>query len=270
MAFLDWNHNGRRDTFDRFMDYQIYRETFGRDEGERDHHYTPHHVSRQTNQKRNARYSSSEDIYGVSEIAGKSTEEIMRILISRKEKMNAYFRYCSVKSGFRAVFDNRQMEKDFWLYDFAKLLDFSKLQKKQKIKLLQLLLNTFKIENPMTAEAHYEYMVSDVRYYQYMNWCFGIESRDCALFWIILVAMSGNESERLPIIMEFTKEHTKFMVQLEEYLKCMFPGCDFGEHAQLYLQNLISYVSDALNNSGFSAIRNRDKLVNPIFPLDCR
>ena len=32
MAFFDWNQNGKNDMFDSFMDYQVYKDTFGEED----------------------------------------------------------------------------------------------------------------------------------------------------------------------------------------------------------------------------------------------
>ena len=36
MALFDWNGNGKDDFFDHMMDYQVYKETFGKDDDEDD------------------------------------------------------------------------------------------------------------------------------------------------------------------------------------------------------------------------------------------
>ena len=89
------------------------------------------------------------------------------------------------ESGFRDVMDNQQMGKDFGLFELAKQLDFSILQRQQKIQLLQLLLDTFSVDNPMPAEEHYKSMEINDAYYQYMTHCFGKIGNDGVIFWRI-------------------------------------------------------------------------------------
>lgn len=36
MAIFDWNKNGKDDAFDTFMDYQLYKETFGKEDEDSD------------------------------------------------------------------------------------------------------------------------------------------------------------------------------------------------------------------------------------------
>lgn len=294
MAMRDWNNNGKDDAFDMFMDYQLYKHTFGKenndnsfnfgenindnsifdenvddnfsfdeDDGEEEDDYysgLPYasdiDISKQTSQ---------EDCNGTAEIEGKTTEDILRILVNRKKTIDYYFETCSVESGFRDVMDNRQMGKDFWLFGFAKQLDFSVLQRQQKIQLLQLLLDIFSVDNPMTAEEHYKNMECNDAYYWYMLHCFEKIADDGASFWVIFCAMSGNEGERLSMTGDFLKEYIKFMVQLEEYLKRMFPESGFGGHIQEYIVDLMNYVIKGID-AGREVISNTEYLVNPVFP----
>lgn len=189
--------------------------------------------------------------------------------MKRKKMMDYYFETCSIESGFREVMDNRQMGKDFWLFDFAKQLDFCTLQRPQKIKLLQLLLDAFSVNNPMTAEEYYKVMNENDDYYRYMIHCFSVDTKDSAVFWRIWGAMSGNDSERIDMMMEYTKAHTKFMIQLEEYLRRMFPGRGFGGHMQKYITKLVNYIANAMSD-GSDAASNANYLVNPIFPCDLK
>lgn len=324
MAIFDWNKNGKDDAFDTFMDYQLYKETFGKEDEDSDLDFEDGDMDFDEyikededsdldfedgdvdfdeymnenedadfddymndedfyNYRSGSKYShvnedaytgaygtgdvsasSIDDIYGLKEIKGRSTEEILKILIARKIKMDYYLESCSVESGFREVFDNRQMGKDFWLYDFSKLLDTGNLNNEQKVKVLQLLLDIFDVDNRMSAENHYYCMNNNRSYEIYMTHCFDIKTDDCAVFWILLSAMSWDD--RLEKTIAFTKEHLKFMAQLEVYLSEMFKGYGFGEKICSYLLKLTDYVSDTVNNGDLSAAQNMNYIVNPVFP----
>lgn len=275
MAMRDWNNNGKDDAFDMFMDYQLYKHTFGKDDdgdntslvdnvnydNEDDFETSSSFMYGNNTHDR----SVQEDYYGIAEMSGKGTEDILRLLVNRKKTMDYYFETCSIESGFRDVMDNRQMGKDFWLFELAKQLDFSILQRQQKIQLLQLLLDTFSVDNPMTAEEYYKNMGNSDPYYQYMMHCFGKVANDGAIFWRIFGTMSGNDGERMPMTVGYMKEYMKFMVQLEEYLKRMFPESGFGGHAQQYVSDLMDYVVKVIDLES-DAVSNTNYLVNPIFP----
>ena len=142
MAFFDWNQNGKNDMFDSFVDYQVYKDTFGEedeydceDDYEDDDEYDEYDEELKDlssyyyeSPTTSSVLTAQEEYCGFAEIADKSTEEILRILLKRKQKMDTYYEECSVKSGFREVMDNRQMWKDFWLFNFAKLLEYCTLQ----------------------------------------------------------------------------------------------------------------------------------------------
>ena len=181
----------------------------------------------------------------------------------QSRKMDKYYEDCSVKSGFREVMDNRQTWKDFWLFNFAKLLEYCTLQQTEKCQLLQLLLDMFVVDNPMSARKHYKNMSTNHAYYIYMTHCFGYKTTDCAIFWLILANMSGNEGEQMDMTIGLVEEHLRFMVQLEEYLKRMFPGRGFGGHMQKYIVELLKYILDAVDNSD-NAIANTSFIVNPV------
>lgn len=78
-----------------------------------------------------------------------------------------------------------------------------------KIQLLQLLLDTFSVDNPMTAEEHYKNMEINDAYYQYMTHCFGKIGNDGAIFWRIFETMGGNDGERMPMTVGYMKEQWK-------------------------------------------------------------
>lgn len=261
MAMRDWNNNGKDDAFDMFMDYQMYKRTFGKDDDDDDFGESSSFTSDSNTPVR----SAQEDYYGIAEMSGKGTEAILRLLVNRKKTMDDYFETCSIESGFRDVMDNRQMGKDFWMFELAKQLDFSILQRQQKIQLLQLLLDTFSVNNPITAEEHYKNMGTSDAYYQYMIHCFGKVANDGAIFWRILGTMGGNNGERTSMTVGYIKEHVKFMVQLEEYLKRMFPESGFGGHAQQYVSDLMDYIVQVIDAES-DAVSNTNYLVNPIFP----
>lgn len=275
MALRDWNGNGKDDIFDRFMDYKIYELTFGKEDDKDTEAKSikyekpisaPSYLSQSYSSDRSRQKpEGQEEVYGRNEIARKNTEDILRSLVSRKMKMEFYFETCSVESGFREVMDNRQMGKDFWLSAFVEQLEFSLLQRPQKVQLLQLLLDTFSVENPMTAEEHYQNMEMNTAYYEYISHCFRMISRDGLLFWKVLGTMSGNNGERLDMTMGFTREYLKFMIQLEEYLKQMFPESGFGGQMQKYVVELTGYIKKVTESN---TAPNKEYLVNPVFP--CR
>ena len=92
------------------------------------------------------------------------------------------------------------------MFELAKQLDFSILQRQQKIQLLQLLLDTFSVDNPMPAEEHYKNMEINDAYYQYMTHCFGKIGNDGVIFWRIFGTMGGNDGEGMPVTVGYMKE----------------------------------------------------------------
>lgn len=251
--------DGRYSTFDALMQYQMFLDILERREN------MLNSQSLGQEQLPEAESTSQEELYGLTEISGKTSQEILQILAKRKRYMNKLYERCSIESGYRELFDNRQMGKDRWLFDFAKILEVAFWEQSQKEKVLQLLLKTFNVNNPMSAKKHYENMNKNDAYYQYMEHCFGIRQNDSALFWIFMAAMSANIENEMFMFTEYLSEHIKFMVQLEAYLAKIFPDSGFGENMQKYTMNLLKYVMDAMKSGTASVISNIDYLTNPVF-----
>ncbi len=206
--------------------------------------------------------STDDDFFVFQEIAEKSNVEILSILFKRKRLIDNWFEICSVESGFREIYNNRDTVKDLWLYDFARIADFSSLNRDEKIKLVQTLLEIFKVDNKTDAEAHYYNMFNNAAYKAYMEHCFGIYVENGAVFWILLGAMSGNDGERTHMTMGSIKEHNKFIVQLDEYLKRVFPDSGFGRYTAKYVGSLTEYI---YNNCDNISSAKQEYIVNPLY-----
>ena len=76
--------------------------------------------------------------------------------------------------------------------------------------------------------------------------------------------MDTNWNGYIEDLISFSSQFLRFMVQLEEYLKRMFPERGFGGHMQKYITELIRYISDAVDDSN-DAIANTEFIVNPVF-----
>lgn len=266
MALFDWNRNGKDDMFDRFMDYQLYMETFGKEEEEEtenedylfdddelyddssddDFSYSPTSVIRQ----HASAPSDQQDLWGMREIERKSTDEILKILIKRKSQMQSVLKFCSRESGFtQEVMDNSQMLLDFWLYELNWALEQSSFTRTQRIQVLALLMKAFQIENPTGAEEHYKNMDSNNDYYKYIQYCFGYQGSYHSLFWIILATMSGNNGERLEMTTGVTKNLVRFHKQLNRYLANRFPGYGFDCDLQTKLIHRMDKTTEKLDQT---------------------
>ena len=167
-----------------------------------------------------------------------------------------------MESGLRDFFDNRQMGKDIWLYSFYKLIETSSLEKDEKIKLLQLLMDIFDIDNKMSAERHYYEMENNIEYKAYMCHCFDGGNNGRAAFWILNAAMSADG--RVAMTVGYTEDYIKFMGQLEVYLSEMFKERGFGDKICLFLSELVSYISEKTTEGDNSAAADVRMLLNPV------
>lgn len=262
----DWNHNGKRDVIDRCIDYEIYKKAFAEKDSYQIQLDTRYHNIELSNytQQDNSKYEfPKDDILGLYEIKNKSLEEILRLQIDRKKKMDNMFEFLSIESGFREVFDNRQMGQDIWLYGFGRLLDGSNLTEKQKIQVLQLLLDTFLKDYLISAQVHYEQIKTNTKYKAYMEKCFGLGING-VVFWILLGTMGGNNGERAEENIGYTKEYVKFMVQLEIYMSIVFEGREFGGKIQNYLLGMMELTSKRIRGDISDSFRDISTLYNPL------
>ncbi len=203
------------------------------------------------------------DAFGLEELEHKTSEEMLHHIIEKKCTLNQVFEMVSEESGFRTVFDNRQMGQDFWVYSFGVLLEKSNLDKNQKVSLMQLMMEIFLDGYPYTAQLHYSNLENNVLYRNYLEKCFGIGA-DGVRFWILLGAMSGNAGERSEETLTFTNEYMKFMSQLELYLSIVFTGRGFGHKIQEYLIKLLKLTADRTQQDLLSIFSDISVLNNPL------
>ena len=269
---FDWTGDGEIAEFDMATDYWIYRQVMEEDDDDssddEDWYDEPTYTYNPPRQTSVAAENEIERIvtnhpeqFGLTEIHGKTTQQILQIIIKRKKLMNSFFETCSIKSGYRKeVVDNTQMGKDFWIYHIAKILDYSSLSTSQKIKVLQLMLDALEVNNPMTAKQHYEGMQTNSTYRAYMSGCFSMD-KECGMFYALLFSMGTQSSEGETLSVRFLKEHIKFLVQTEVYLQRMFKGCGLGGRMAEYGYNMIDI---AINSENPRA--KEENIINPYYP----
>lgn len=276
MALFDWNKNGEDDLFDNMMDYALYKETFGKDEEEEEYDFS----SEETDFESDDWDDNDLDPEGIDEPISSasidtslhfanssiSTEQLLKRLVDMQKRMYRTFEQFATESGYRAeVTESQQMHKDLWLYSFAKQLEYSNLSKDNKAKLLQTLLDTFGINNPMSAEEYYRVIVSNSRYMAYVSNCLETRPDKCGLFWVLLAEMSGNEGERTSDTIEFTKDYIVFMEDLEQYLQRMFNGAGFGGHIHTYMTMVIDSISSAVSDLENAILASTENFENPLY-----
>lgn len=127
------------------------------------------------------------------------------------------------------------MQKDFWLYELSNVMEKSKLDLHQRTRLLQLLLDMFRIRHPLWASEYFEKMSHDNLYYKYMAGCYGVAFDDRSVFWDLLYQACINDDDWKYIFDEFSKAHGELVIGLEEYLTKMFPSAGFGEWTSRYM-----------------------------------
>lgn len=121
---------------------------------------------------------------------------LLKSLQRQQEQMYVNYEQIAIASGYRAaVPESQQTHTDFWLYSFAKQLEYYELSKKDKTSLLQALLDTFGINNPMSAMEYYTAIAGSSKYISYINNCFVSKPEKAGLFWSILGSMSGNDGD---------------------------------------------------------------------------
>lgn len=273
---FDWNGDGEIDEFDMATDYWIYRQVMEEEEDDsydEDWYNEPSYTSYAPPKKSYTPplneieriVTNSPEVFGLTEIQGKTTKQILEIIINRKKLMDSYFETCSVESGYRReVIDNTQMGKDFWVYYIAKILDYSSLSISQKVKVLQLMLDVLQVNNPMTAKQHYEGMQTNNEYRTYMDGCFGMDGK-CGAFYVLLVSMGPQASDGEKLSFKFIKEHMKFLVQTEVYLQKMFKGCGLGGRMAEYAYNMLNNTANAGDEDSQRAC-NPANIINPYYP----
>lgn len=127
------------------------------------------------------------------------------------------------------------MQKDFWLYELSNVMEKSKLDLHQRTRLLQLMLDMFRIRHPLWAKEYFEKMSHDNLYYRYMVSCYGVAFDNRSLFWDLLYQACITNDEWKYIFDEFAKAHGEFVIGLEKYLKKTFPSAGFGEWTSRYM-----------------------------------
>lgn len=204
-----------------------------------------------------AEQKDTRDLWGLEAIRGKTCEEILVILKKTKLVMDDLYNYLSEDSGFRKeLMDDRQMYKDFWLYILAQQLEISSFTSDQKVKVLGLLLDVLKVENPTSAAKHYDLMNSNSDYKKYMTDCFSARTPCEGFFWTNLSHMGSvyddqveqKIKEHVPLVMNFSIGYFRFFMQLEVYLKKMFSGYGFGENMKNRLLEKMDAISETFTN----------------------
>lgn len=213
------------------------------------------------------------DLWGLEAVRGKSCEEILVILKKTKFIMDDLYNYLSEDSGFRKeLMDDRQMYKDFWLYILAQQLEISSFTDEQKTKVLSLLLDVLKVENPTSAAQHYELMSNNSDYRKYMTDCFSARTPYEGFFWTNLSHMGSvyddqveqKIKEHVPLVMNFSIGYFRIFMQLEVYLKKMFSGYGFGEN----MKNRLLEKMDAISETFIDDIKIEEIMfLNPIYDI---
>ena len=266
MELFDWNRNGKDDLFDHMMDYQVYKETFGKDDDENDTEFDSDEFEEEDNDEDEYEPVASVDTSVYSENAGVDSEQLLKRLIAMQKSMYDKYEQFATESGYRSeVTESQQMHKDFWLYSFAKQLEYSNLSKNEKRQLLQVLLEVFRINNPMSAEEYYRVISSDSRYLAYASNCLVTSPDKCGLFWILLAGMGGNEGERSDDTIGFVKDYIVFMEDLEKYLQIMFEGSGFGGHIHEYMMMVLNSISQAIDDLENSTKATTENTENPLY-----
>lgn len=253
MGFFDWNKNGKRDSFDAFMDYKLYQHSFGKNKDKK--------PNSRASVSKNSKEMTFESFVGISELMDKGISEIRNIIYNKKQSMDSTFDYCSVESGLRDIFDNRQMCKDLWLYSFAKQLEFVKISQDKKVEILQRLLDEFAVNNDVTAKMHYENLKTNNAYRNYISRCFDIDKPLSASFWYLLACTGGEDLSRAGDTIGFTKEYMKIMYEIEYYLNKLYPDDGFGNNITSYIRSWLNYVPNRMEDSTIPELRD---MFNPI------
>lgn len=221
----------------------------------------------------NTNQKDTRDLWGLEAVRGKSCEEILVILKKTKYVMDDLYNYLSEDSGFRReLMDDRQLYKDFWLYILAQQLEISSFTSVQKVKVLGLLLDVLKVENPTSAAQHYDLMNTNSDYKKYMTDCFSARTPYEGFFWTNLSHMGSvyddevdqKMKEHIPLVMNFSIGYFRFFMQLEVYLKKMFSGYGFGENMKNRLLEKMDAISETFIDD---IIIEKITFMNPLYDI---
>lgn len=231
------------------MDYQIYMDIFEEDDKNYNYSLNSHFFD-----------CRQEDVTGLHELVDKSDEDILRILINRKDELDNCYEELILNSTLNDIFPRRQMIKDFWLDSFVKMADMSFLSQEEKIELVQFLMELFDVDNCISAREYYNNMDVNEDFAIYIQHCFGTKGEKCVLFWHLLSCIDYNDDNISSVI--FTKEYIKFMMQLEVYLDKKRPKSGFGGEMKAYIMRLLKVTSNEINVA--VSIGNPDYIFNPL------
>lgn len=219
------------------------------------------------------RSQEEDDMYGYSEVEGKSINEIANVLHARYQNMTQVYHNVAIESGFREeLFDDTQMYKDLWLYSIFELLSKVIVSETEQVQYALELLNTLGVNNLATAQMHVDYRKTNPAYARYMYHCFSTASVHDGFFWDYACHMGSTREENREAMMKkhakeifyVSKEYIKLMNQIEIYMKTRLPRRGFGNLTPTIMPERIAMISAAVGRSNFDESDLYDFL-NPVY-----
>lgn len=246
MDFIDW-HGTKQNHYDEVVEFAKINEQMEIEHFE------------QLKRKR-----ADAEFFCVPELENMPTEELLRLIAYEKKKLdNMYLKSIEkleVEIRERAI----QFYKDFWLYHICNLLKGGKFEKKQSVKISQILLQgILKLENITSISVHLDKESNDSIYSKYLETSFAHEKATCRFWtWIGYLEKEHYGSENL--FLEFNAIYVKLISQLAFYLNQIkgqerFATYIIEQKKEINSNMIISY------RRRFNYDSEKEKLMNPLY-----
>ncbi|RHM14506.1 hypothetical protein DWZ83_02440 [Amedibacillus dolichus] len=228
----DWNND------DSFMDYLVFKQCFEEDGDVDNDDFESVMLSSNHPEK-----TQGINFRLIRENLPETTQEILNRLVNKKATVEKSFIMCVIGTQYHDDKLYKLVFEDFWMFAFIKQLSYSKLQIQQKEQIVQLLMDAYSIDYPISASGFYKNMIDNAEFYQFIMNRYGISKPGETNFWKLLaLIVYSYGADKKQMVEIFIKVYSECMIHLEEYLKRMFSGCGFGKSVEKYLNYLLDYV----------------------------
>lgn len=290
MAVFDWNRNGsKNDIFDHFMDYQAYKDFANRmnnksSADEISNVFGIFHGSNESDDFDD--YDDDEafqhyldDTYGTEEENELELDDPVSYDYEEKIDFDEMFKnLCNVRKTLNDTYEmftessefringgaSPQLIKDFWLYSIAIHLENIVISLELKIKLLQVLLDEFEIDNSMTAKEYYQALDGNDEYKEYIKTNFECTTSRCSLFWVYVLGINDSGLEEQILTATFNSGYAQFMRYLDLYLSNSYEMKN-NSYIETYLDTIGSAFEEADKDfDDLIKARYNERVLNPL------
>jgi len=210
MGFIDW-HGNKEDHYEEVVEFAKENAQWQKDK-----------------QEDIRKIRANIRLFGVPELEGVSTNEILKLIIKEKAKLDDL--HAKLVKG--VAFDEDiefQFYNDFWLYWVDHLLEQGALEDEKRIQLLEAILGkAFKVKQKTSADIHLKKIRRNEEYQAYMRKGYELVSGSSTLFWQWLGYLNKQNVDKA-LAIQFAELFYRFLMHFSFYLNRRIIGQKIGK-----------------------------------------